>query len=61
MERFLFLILAVLLCGCEPDSESQPDADKQQDIENPLLNELDEKLANYQFHDDFYEDAKPGI
>jgi len=54
MERFLFLILAVLLCGCEPDSESQPDADKQQDIENPLLNELDEKLANYQFHDDNY-------
>lgn len=54
MKRFLFLILAVLLCGCEPYTENQPDVDKQQDIENPLLNELDVKLSNYQFHDDFY-------
>ena len=44
MKRVVFLILAVLLCGCEPHVESQPQPD-----------ELDEKLANYQFHDDFYE------
>lgn len=50
MERFLFLILVVLLGGCEPYVESQSEQD-----------ELDVKLSNYQFHDDFYEDEKPGI
>ena len=39
MERFLFLLLAVLLCGCESHDESQPQ-----------LDELDEKLANYHFY-----------